>query len=177
MNKAKSIRKKIANAAVYSRTLIRVKHYRGAGVHSPFVYGVIRNAMMKTAPEGADCALFDELRRHGFSKRRAAQLQNLYTFHNYASAPFAETDGTVPPLDAGTLCFAMPSLSADDTHALAEKAAGTGCTLCLIAPHGSRKRNRMAKHLVAAHRHTSIDNRGFLLLFFNERLPKQHFKL
>lgn len=177
MNKEKSIRKQIANAAVYSRTLIRMKHYRGGGVHSPFVYGVIRNAMMKTKPESADCPLFDELRRRRFSKRRAAQLQNLYTFHAYTSARFAESGGEFPPLDAGTLCFAMPSLSADDTRRLVEKAAGTGCTLCLAAPYSSRQRNRMANLLVASHRHTSIDNRGFLLLFFNERLPKQHFKL
>ena len=188
MTKKRNIKGRIARAAVYSRTLTRVKHYRGAGVHSPFVYGVIRNAIMKHSPEG-DHALFDELRARGFSKRRAAQLQNLYTFHSYTSAPFAgrnadsggnghsESNAATPELGPGTLCFAMPSLPEDDTLALAERAKGTGCTLCIISPYGSRRRNRMANRLVAAHRHTSVDNRGFLLLFFNERLPKQHFKL
>lgn len=174
--KKKNIKSRIARAAVYSRTLAHVKHYRGAGVHSPFVYGVIRNAMMKTSPEGNQ-VLFDELRRRGFSKRRAAQLQNLYTFQNYTSAPFAEESGKLPQLDAGTLCFVMPSLPEKETLELVEKAEGTGCTLCLISPYGSRSRNRIAQKLVASHRSTSVDNRGFLLLFFNDRLPKQHFKL
>ncbi len=176
MKKKRNIKGRIAHAAVYSRTLAHVKHYRGAGVHSPFVYGVIRNAIMKHSPEG-DNALFDELRGRGFSKKRAAQLQNLYTFHNYTSAPFAEEGGQQPALDAGTLCFVMPSLALEDTLALVERAKGTGCTLCIIGPYDSRRRHRMARKLVESHRHTSVDNRGFLLLFFNERLPKQHFKL
>lgn len=175
--KKKNIRSKIARAAVYSQTLTRVKHYRGAGVHSPFVYGVIRNAMMKTTPEGDNHSLFEELRARGFSKRRAAQLQNLYTFQNFTSAPFAESAGQYPPLDAGTMCLMMPSLPEEDTLALVEKARGTGCTLCLISPYNSRSRNKLARRLVAEHRHTSVDNRGFLLIFTNERLPKQHFKL
>ncbi len=176
MKKKRNIKGKIARAAVYSRTLAHVRHYRGARVHSPFVYGVIRNAIMKHTPED-DHALFDQLRGRGFSKRRAAQLQNLYTFHSYTSAPFAEKGGAPPVPDAGTLCFVMPSLTAEDTLDLVERAEGTGCTLCIISPYDSRKRHRMAQRLVASHRHTSVDNRGFLLLFFNERLPKQHFKL
>ncbi len=176
MRKKRNIKGRIARAAVYSRTLAHIKHYRGAGVHSPFVYGVIRNAIMKHSPEGGH-ALFDELRGRGFSKKRAAQLQNLYTFHSYSSAPFAEEAVSAPKLDAGTLCFVMPSLSEGDTLALIEKAKGTGCALCFIEPYGGRRRRRLAQRLVAAHRHTSVDNRGFLLLFFNERLPKQHFKL
>jgi hypothetical protein len=175
--KKKNIKSTIARAAVYSRTLTRVKHYRGAGVHSPFVYGVIRNAMMKTTPVGDNHPLFDELRARGFSRRRAAQLQNLYTFLGYTSAPFAELAGDPVALDASTLCFVMPSLPDETTEELVSKAEGTGCTLCVISPYGSRSRHKMARALVAAHRHTSVDNRGFLLLFFNPRLPKQHFKL
>jgi hypothetical protein len=175
--KKKNIKNTIARAAVYSRTLTRVKHYRGAGVHSPFVYGVIRNAMMKTTPEGDNHPLFDELRRRGFSRRRASQLQNLYTFLDYTSAPFVEQAGDSVTLDASTLCFVMPTLHDEATEELVAKAAGTGCTLCVVSPYGSRARHKLARSLVAEHRHTSVDNRGFLLLFFNPRLPKQHFKL
>lgn len=230
MKRPRNIRKNIVRAAVYSRTLVRLKHYRGAGVHSPFVYGIVRNAIMKKTPQGTDRALFDELRGRGFSRRRAAQLQNLYTFRGFTSAVFAEGRGgfyeadagskgtgvrieaegqaevrsevgvgvgmgmgvgmgvgvgvgvrsettKLPPLDAGTLCFAMPDLSAEDTSALAERAADAGATICFIGPYASRSRHRLARQLVAAHRHTSVDNRGFLLLFFNRRLPKQHFRL
>lgn len=176
--KRRNIRKKLAGAAIYSCTLVRVRHYRGRKVHSPFVYGIVRNAIMKTRPDGGDEALFDDLRARGFSVKRAAQLQNLYTFRGFTSAVFAEGGNslsTVP--DAGTLCFAMPSMAEDDIRAMVEKVHGTGATVCVVSPYGSRGRYRLARHLVETHRHTSVDNRGFLLLFFDERLPKQHFKL
>jgi hypothetical protein len=174
VRRPKNIKKKLAHAVIYSRTLVRLKHYRGARVHSPFVYGIVRNAIMKKTPQCADHPLFDELRRRGFSRRRAAQLQNLYTFHNYSEAVFA---GNNSSFSTESLCFIMPSLPAEDIPALVELAAETGSTLCLTYPYAGRNRSRLARRLVAEHRHTSIDNRGFLLLFFNPRLPKQHFKL
>ena len=176
--KKRGIRKRLAKAASYSRTLVRVKHFRGRKVHSPFVYGIVRNAIMKTTPQGDDHALFDELRSRGFSRKRAAQLQNLYTFKGYNSAIFAEGAKSFSTgLHAGTLCFITPSLPADKTLALVESACGTGAALCMVSPYESRARRRLAQSLVASHRHTSVDNRGFLLLFTDERLPKQHFKL
>jgi hypothetical protein len=168
----------LARAASYSRTLVRMKHFRGRKVHSPFVYGIVRNAIMKTKPQGDDHPLFDELRRRGFSTKRAAQLQNLYTFRGFGSAVFAEVENRLPTgLDAGTLCFAMPTLDEAQTRQLVDRAAGTGSAICLVSPYESRARRLMARNLVNTHRHTSVDNRGFLLIFTDERLPKQHFKL
>ncbi len=179
--KKRGIRKRLARAASYSRTLVRVKHFRGRKVHSPFVYGIVRNAIMKTTPQGADHALFDELRRRGFSRKRAAQLQNLYTFKGYTSAVFVEGENPLSTfnfqLSTETLCFAMPSLPDADILALVEQARGTGAALCFVSPYESRARRRLARILVGSHRHTSVDNRGFLLLFTDQRLPKQHFKL
>jgi hypothetical protein len=139
---------------------------------------------MKTRPQGAEHALFDELRARGFSVKRASQLQNLYTFRGFTKAIFAEADPAFPVsdfqfsiLDPGTLCFAMPTLSGEQTSALVEGARGTGAAICVVSPFDSRERRRLARILVESHRHTSVDNRGFLLLFTDERLPKQHFKL
>ncbi len=179
--KKRGIRKKLARAAGYSRTVLRIRHYRGRKVHSPFVYGIVRNAIMKTTPQGEDRALFDELRTRGFSTKRAAQLQNLYTFRGYDSVVFAECENPLSithyPLSIETLCLVMPSLSEEQTLALVESARGTGAAICLVRPHESRGRRRLARSLVASHCHTSVDNRGFLLLFTDDRLPKQHFKL
>jgi hypothetical protein len=145
------------------------------------VYGIVRNAIMKTRPVSEPHPLFDELRRRGFSTRRAAQLQNLYTFRGFNSTIFAESlstfDSRLSTLDAGTLCFAMPTLDEEQTRSLVEGAAGTGAAICLVSPYESRGRRLLARNLVDSHRHTSVDNRGFLLIFTDERLPKQHFKL
>jgi hypothetical protein len=175
--KHKNIKKRLAHLAGYSRTVLRVRHYRGRRVHSPFVYGIVRNAIMKTSPQGDDRRLFDELRARGFSERRAAQLQNLYTFRGFTSAPFAEGDAEGVALDGGTLCLAMPSLGDERTRELVRRAEGTGATICLMRPYEGRGRIALARDLVSAHLHTSVDNRGFLLIFTDDRLPKQHFKL
>jgi hypothetical protein len=172
--------------------MLRVRHFRGRKVHSPFVYGIVRNAIMKTTPQGDDHTLFDELVGRGFSKKRAAQLQNLYTFRGFGSAIFAEGEGARDGdarsaadgsrcvdagLDARTLCFAMPSLPEAETRSLVAGADGTGAAICFVAPYQNRARRRLAWSLVTEHRHTSIDGRGFLLMFYDRRLPKQHFKL
>ena len=49
-------------------------------------------------------------------------------------------------------------------------------TLCIIAPYYDKERTEICKELVMEHRCTSVDNRGYLLLF-NNHLPKQQFKL
>lgn len=58
----------------------------------------------------------------------------------------------------------------------AARAAAEGTTLCVMAPYAEATRTGVCRSLVGQHRSTSVDNRGYLLLF-NNRLPKQHFKL
>ena len=53
----------------------------------------------------------------------------------------------------------------------------TQTTLCILAPRDERARNRQCRRLVSEHNGTSVDNRGYLLLFNVEGLPKQHFSL
>jgi hypothetical protein len=136
---------------------------------------------MKTKPQGNDHVLFDELRARGFSVKRAAQLQNLYTYKGYDSVVFAEGKSELTInhyiLTISTLCVVMPSLLENETLSLVEGARGTGATLCVVSPYESRARRHLAHNLVESHQHTSIDNRGFLLIFTDERMPKQHFKL
>ena len=59
---------------------------------------------------------------------------------------------------------------------LAEAARREGATLCIMEPYADVERRNCCRHLAAEHPSTSIDNRGYLLLF-NGTLPKQHFKL
>ena len=51
-----------------------------------------------------------------------------------------------------------------------------GNTVAVMSPYDGRERRAMCLQIVAAHRSTTVDNRGYLLVF-NNNLPKQHFRI
>ena len=80
-------------------------------------------------------------------------------------------------MDDRTVCFVMPEYPMELTTALCAQAEQTESVVCIMRPYDSRLRLKECRELIKNHKHTSVDNRGFLLLFFNPRQPKQHFKL
>jgi hypothetical protein len=60
--------------------------------------------------------------------------------------------------------------------AMADEARVSGTTLAVVAPYANRERDMVCRQIVETHRSTTVDNRGYLLIF-NNHLPKQHFKL
>lgn len=61
------------------RSNIHVHHWRGHGIHSPFMYGIVRNVFMKSRVVGPDRRLYEVLRRDGIEQKQAVKIQNLYT--------------------------------------------------------------------------------------------------
>jgi hypothetical protein len=74
------------------------------------------------------------------------------------------------------MVIASIDIPAEELAALADKAREEKNTLCIMSPSLDRKRDEACQAIVAAHPCTSIDNRGYLLLF-NNYLPKQTFRL
>ncbi|MDE6827997.1 MAG: hypothetical protein K2P46_04690 [Alistipes sp.] len=154
-------------AAVGSR-LVRARHFRGHGVHSPFVYALVREVFMRNGLLPGDRALYDALRGAGVAERRAVQLQNLAIHAGYATFGLNRADGA--------LVVALPGLPQEELLKLAEEAKRTGATLAIMTPCAKNDRTALCRALVAQHDSTSVDNRAYLLLF-NNGLPKQHFVL
>lgn len=175
MSILKPITKRLYRVAVGSVRAANVRHYRGHGVHSPFVYSLVREVFMRRRVEGEDTALYTELISRHVSRRRATQLQNLYSHCGYENYLFA--DPYVEKLDGVEMCVIPRECSADELHRLTDEAQRTQTTLCILAPRDEKARNRQCRRLVSEHRGTSVDNRGYLLLFNVEGLPKQHFSL
>lgn len=114
-------------------------------------------------------ALYNALIEQGVAKRRALQLQNLMEHLRYTSFCIdsaAEADMIIATADYPT----------SQLFALATTARSESRTLCIMAPSIDRERDSECKRLVAEHTCTSVDNRGYLLLF-NNHLPKQKFRL
>ncbi|MDE6069677.1 MAG: hypothetical protein K2F92_02200 [Alistipes sp.] len=157
-----------ARMAAARTRLARARHFRGHGVHSPFVYAIVREVFMRTTLLPGDHALYRALLEAGANERRAMQLQNLAIHEGY------DTFG-VDRADAA-FCIATPRLSRTGLLQLADTAARTGATVAVLEPTSGYERRMLCRQLVAMHRSTSVDNRAYLLLF-NNHLPKQHFEL
>lgn len=148
--------------------LARARYFRGHGVHSPFVYALVREVFMRTELLPGDRALYQVLRAAGTDKRRAVQLQNLAIHAGYATFGLNRADAAFSIVTA--------ELPQTEVLQLVHAAQETGATVAILAPHAGIERQALCRQIAAAHKSTSVDNRAYLLLF-NNHLPEQHFRL
>ena len=154
--------------ATLRNRLVRARYFRGHGVHSPFVYDLVRRVFMQSSLLPGDRTLYEALLTAGIARRRAVQLQNLAIHCGYASFGLNRA--------VGEFCIVMPALAETEALALVRDAAENGRTVAVMSPYMDTKWRSMCRRLIAEHRSTTVDNRDYLLLF-NNYLPKQHFRL
>lgn len=148
--------------------LSRARYFRGHGVHSPFVYEIVRRVFMRDSLMPGERALYGALLAAGVSRRRAVQLQNLMIHCGYRTFGLNRADAE--------LCIATRDLPRAATLALVRTAAEAGHTVVVMSPYDGYVRQALCRQIEARHPSTSVDNRGYLLLF-NNHLPKQQFRI
>ena len=149
--------------------LPRAKHYRGYGVHSPFVYALVRKVFMCRALfEGSGSELYDALRKEGLSTKSARQLHNLIPHVEAKSYSINSVDGEVAIL--------LENYPTEQLREAYDEAKKGGKTLVICQPYANRERQSCVKMLMDNHTSTTVDNRAYIL-FFNNYLPKQHYRL
>lgn len=147
----------------------RIKHRKGHRVHSPFVYGFVRKVLMtKTLCEGDGTTLYDSLIAEGMNEKRARELHN--TLFYIEGQSYAIND---VGCDLSILLADYPT---EKLSAAYEEAKAEGVTLAICQPYANRERQDAVKALVDRHSSTTVDNRAYIL-FFNNRLPKQYYRL
>lgn len=149
--------------------LRRARHFRGHGVHSPYVYDIVRQVFMQSKLMGDDHLLYDRLVALGVPQRRSVQLNNLATHCGY-------TRWAIDSLEPVDMIVATLATTYEHLEEYAAYAREQRATLCIVAPYNNANRWNVCKGLVDGHPSTTVDNRGYLLLF-NNHLPKQRFRL
>ena len=148
--------------------LSRARYFRGHGVHSPFVYDIVREVFMRDGLLPGDRTVYEALTAAGVPRRRAAQLQNLAIHCGYGTFGLNRADAE--------FCVATSDLPREETLALVREAGEAGHTVAVMSPYDGRVRQALCARIVGQHRSTTVDNRGYLLIF-NNHLPKQHFRI
>lgn len=147
----------------------RIKHRKGHRVHSPFVYGFVRKVLMtKTLCEGDGTTLYDSLIAEGMNEKRARELHN--TLFYIEGQSYAINDVGCD------LSILLADYPIEKLTAAYEEAKAEGVTLAICQPYANRERQDAVKALVDRHSSTTVDNRAYIL-FFNNRLPKQYYRL
>lgn len=169
----KNLKRRLYGVSRLRDRVRRARYFRGHGVHSPFVYSIVRQVFMRSTFISDDdtrnkalCRLFME---HGISHRRAVQLVNLCAHCNY-------NDVSIGEIRKADLLLIPQSVEEAAFTRYVEAAREYGATLVVMTPYMNRARDMACRRIVAEHHSTTVDNRGYLLVF-NNHLPKQHFRL
>ncbi len=170
------------NRRWYQRALVmvrerlsRIRHFRGHGVHSPYVYDIVREVVMaRELLPSVDLSLYSALLSLDQIKERyCRELQNLATHCRYYHFAIDPLDNLYNPLDMVVLSESYPQ---DQIRSRVEEARKSGTTVVILKPHGTLEREHLCCDILIRHRSATIHRIAYLLIF-NNHLPKQHFQL
>ena len=169
----RTIKQRLYGLSRLPQQLSRARYLRGHGVHSPFVYGLVREVFMHHGFITRDTfyteRLYDTLTEWGVPHRRAVELANLCAHCDYRDISCGEAYG-------GDFIVVPQAVAPAEFAEYVRVARECGATLAVMAPYLDRERAHVCREIVAAHNGTTIDKWDYLLIF-NNHLPKQHFKL
>ena len=165
----RTLKQRLQDISYLPSYLRRARYFRGHGVHSPFVYDIVRKVFMQSKLYTPDNALYTALMAKGVAKRRSVQLANLAEHCGYDS-------WSIDAMEEKQMIIATLNTSPAELERYAAYAHEKGATLCIINPYNNRERWAECLEIINAHSSTTVDNRAYLLIF-NNHLPKQRFRL
>ncbi|MBO5832737.1 MAG: hypothetical protein J6Q95_05535 [Alistipes sp.] len=165
----RTLKQRLQDLSYLPSYISRARYFRGHGVHSPYIYRIVRQVFMQRKLYIADSDIFVALRARDIAERRCTEIANLMTVCEYGS-------WTIDGMSQAELVVATLDTRYPQLEEYAEYARSIGATLCIMNPYNNRERWEVCRRIIDAHPSTTVDNRAYLLIF-NNHLPKQRFRL
>jgi hypothetical protein len=165
----RTLKQRLQDLSYLPSYISRARYFRGHGVHSPYVYRIVRQVFMQRKLYDRQSAIFPALRERGIAERRCTEIANLMTVCEYGG-------WVVDTMSQADIIIATLDTRYPQLEEYAAYARSVGATLCIMNPYDNRERWAVCQRIIDAHPSTTVDNRAYLLIF-NNHLPKQRFRL
>lgn len=154
----------------------RMRYWRGHGIHSPFVYNMVRKIFMTSEVLDPNILLSENILARKIATRKTAiQIQNLYGYCGYSSFEVLDSKAEY---QGSEMVVIDKSCSQDQISQIINHLRNQEHrAIVIIAPHSSEQRHKMCKMLSDNHKGISIDKFNMLILLFDNRYLKQHYKI
>lgn len=165
----RTLKQRLQDLSYLPSYISRARYFRGHGVHSPYVYRIVRQVFMQRKLYDLSSDIYPRLKACDIPERRCVEIANLMTVCSYDSwviDSMSQTHLIVTTLDVGYTHL-------EEYAAYARK---VGATLCIMNPYNNRERWEVCQRIIDEHPSTTVDNRTYLLVF-NNHLPRQRFCL
>lgn len=144
--------------------LSRIRHFRGHGIHSPFVYGLKREVFMGKRRGIENNPQYKILIANGVPKKVAKELQKLHNYCNFRGIEIVDSENERPDVSENILYVGTEK---SRETAMAMLGENEKVAVALV----SDRRERTNEGCV------TIWRRRYTLYIKDSRLPSQVFKL
>lgn len=149
-------------------SVMRLRHFRGHGVHSPYIYNIVRRVFMHKGLIGSDGLDLYEQLANCIDIKTATELQNIATVCGYTKY---QVDPTAIDNESDFIIWTK-----QHPINLIRESLEYGATIAVLFDGIDSDFKKLESEIWASHKSTIIKRRRYLLIF-NNHLPKQRFAL
>lgn len=146
--------------------LSRLRHFRGHGIHSPFVYGMKRKAFMQKNRPIENIDIYNILIANGIRKKVARELEKVHNYCNFHSIEIVDRENTPTWVESGIFYVIKGEGRKVDTVSMLD----TSQEAAIAVLDNPKTVVRLADCI-------TIQRRRYTLLFKKDGIPAQAYKL
>lgn len=161
---------------IYARNFFRINHWRGHGIHSPFMYRLVREVLVKKRVSYNPHTLPENIINYNLLKRDTLLIRNLYSFLQY---PDSVIVGEGEPGNR-TFCVAPMDASPEAIRQTIEMIRSRRYNECCVAVLGVNKsleKYQLCRRLIQTEGCVCVDLYRTYLFLFDHRLQKQYYRI